>query len=60
MLVVFISMTLSLSLGKSAAFAVCDLLKGGGVEAGAEAAAPDLRLVRPKVCQQFQFSVFKM
>lgn len=58
MLVVFISMTLSLSLGKSAAFAVCDLLKGGGAEA--EAAAPDLRLVRPKVCQQFQFSVFKM
>lgn len=31
---------------------------GRGVEA--EAAAPDLRLVRPKVCQQFQFSVFKM
>lgn len=29
-LVVFISMTLSLSLGKSAAFAVCDLLKEGG------------------------------
>lgn len=30
------------------------------VEAEAEAAAPDLRLVRPKFCQQFQFSVFKM
>lgn len=61
MLVVFISMTLSLSLGKSAAFAVCDLLKGGGgFEVEAEAAAPDLRLVRPKDCQQFQFSVLKM